>query len=61
VTNAREVAQLTETLKQKGQTKALRVRRYEKRENQYSQNKIFKEEGNDFIFVKSSQLELPWK
>jgi hypothetical protein len=31
VTNAREVAQLTETLKQKVQTKAKRIRRYEKR------------------------------
>ena len=32
VTNAREVAQLTETLKQKVQAKAKRIRRYEKRE-----------------------------
>jgi len=32
VTNAREVAQLTETLKQNVQTKAQRIRRYEKRE-----------------------------
>jgi len=30
VTNAREVAQLTETLKQKVQKKAQRIRRYEK-------------------------------
>ena len=30
VTNAREVAQLTETLKQKVQAKAQRIRRYEK-------------------------------
>jgi ribosome-binding protein aMBF1 (putative translation factor) len=44
VTNAREVAQLTETLKQKVQTKAQRIRRYEKRETQYSQNKMFKED-----------------
>jgi len=36
VTNAREVAQLTETLKQKMQAKAQRIRRYEKRETQYS-------------------------
>ena len=43
VTNAREVAQLTETLKQKVQAKAQRIRRYEKRETQYSQNKMFKE------------------
>ena len=34
VTNAREVAQLTETLKQKMQAKAKRIRRYEKRETQ---------------------------
>jgi hypothetical protein len=34
VTNAREVAQLTETLKQKVQAKAQRIRRHEKRENQ---------------------------
>jgi len=32
VTNAREVGQLTETLKQKVQAKAQRIRRYEKRE-----------------------------
>jgi len=44
VTNAREVAQLTETLKQKVQAKAQRIRRYEKRETQYSQNKMFKED-----------------
>jgi hypothetical protein len=30
VTNAREVGQLTETLKQKAQAKAQRIRRYEK-------------------------------
>ena len=44
MTNAREVAQLTETLKQKVQAKAQRIRRYEKRETQYSQNKMFKED-----------------
>ena len=33
VTNAREVAQLTETLKQKMQAKAQRIRRYEKKGN----------------------------
>jgi len=33
VTNAREVAQLTETLKKKVQAKAQRIRRYEKRSN----------------------------
>ena len=40
VTNAREVAQLTETLKQKVQAKAQRIRKYEKRETQHSQNKM---------------------
>jgi len=35
VTNARKFAQLTETLKQKVQPKAQRIRRYEKRETQY--------------------------
>ena len=40
VTNAREVAQLTETLKQKVQAKAQRIRRYQKRETQYSQNNM---------------------
>jgi len=44
VTNASEVGQLTETLKQKVQAKAQRIRRYEKRETQYSQNKMFKED-----------------
>ena len=34
MTNGREVAQLTETLKQKVQAKAKRIRRYEKRETQ---------------------------
>ena len=48
MTNAREVAQLTETLKQKVQTKAQRIRRYEKRETQYSQNKMFKEDTKKF-------------
>jgi hypothetical protein len=48
VTNAREVAQLTETLKQKVQAKAQRLRRYEKRETQYSQNKRFKEDTKRF-------------
>ena len=41
VTNAREVAQLIETLKQKVQAKAQRIRRYEKMEIQSSQNKTF--------------------
>jgi len=48
VTNAREVAQLTETLKQKVQTKAQRIRRYEKWETQCSQNKMFKEDTKRF-------------
>ena len=48
VTNAREVAQLTETLKQKGQAKAQRIRRYDERETQYSQNKMFKEDTKKF-------------
>jgi len=44
VINVREVAQLTETLKQKVQAKAQRIRKCEKKETQYSQNKRFKEE-----------------
>ena len=48
MTNAREVAQLTETLKQKVQAKAQRIRRYEKRGTQYSQNKLFKEDTKRF-------------
>jgi len=48
VTNAREVAQLTESLKQKVQVKAQRIRRYEKRETQYNQNKMFKEDTKNF-------------
>jgi len=48
VTNAREVGQLTETLKQKMQTKAQRIRRYEKRETHYSKNKKFKEDTKKF-------------
>ena len=35
---------MTETLKQKVQAKAQRIRRYEERETQYSQNKMFKED-----------------
>ena len=38
VTDAKEVAQLTETLKQKVKAKAQRIRRYEERETQCSQN-----------------------
>jgi len=43
VANAREVAQLTETLKQKVQAKAQRIRGYEN-----SQNKMFKEDTKKF-------------
>ena len=39
---------MTETLKQKVQAKAQRIRRYEKRETQYSQNKMFKEDTKKF-------------
>jgi len=39
---------LTETLKQKVQAKAQRIRRHEKRETQYSQNKMFKEDTKKF-------------
>jgi len=48
VTNAREVAQFTETLKQKVQAKTQRIGRCEKRETQYSQNKMFKEDTKRF-------------
>jgi hypothetical protein len=48
VTNAREVGQLPQTLKQKVQAKAQRIRRYEKTETQYSQNKMFKEDTKKF-------------
>jgi hypothetical protein len=48
VTNAREVGRLTETLKQKVQAKAQRITRYEKRETQYNQNKMFKEDTKKF-------------
>jgi len=48
VINAREIAQSTETLKQKVQAKAQRIRRYEKREIQHIQNKMFKEDTNKF-------------
>jgi predicted alpha/beta-fold hydrolase len=40
----REIAQLTETLKQNAQAKAQQITRYEKRETQYIQNKVFKED-----------------
>jgi len=48
VTNTREIAQLTETLKQKVQAKAQRIRSYEKRETHCSQNKMFKEDTKKF-------------
>jgi hypothetical protein len=48
VTNAREVGQLTETLKQKVQAKAQRIRSYENRKPQYSQNKMFKEDSKTY-------------
>ena len=48
VTNAREVAQLAETLKQKVRAKAQRIRRYKKRETQYTENKMFKEDTKKF-------------
>jgi len=48
VTNGREVAQFTETLKQKVQAKAQRIRRYEKGETQYSQCKMIKEDTKKF-------------
>ena len=44
VTNARDVTHLTEILKQKFQAKAQRIRRYEKKETQYSQKKMFRED-----------------
>jgi hypothetical protein len=48
VTNAREVAQLIQTLKQKVQANAQRIRRYEKKGAQYIQNKMFKEDTKKF-------------
>ena len=48
VTNARETAQLVETLKQKVQAKAQRIRRYEKRKTQFIQNKMFKKDIKKF-------------
>jgi len=44
MTNITEVGQLTETLKQKVQAKAQRIRRFEKRETKYSLNKMFRED-----------------
>jgi cytidylate kinase len=45
VTNSREIAQLTERLKQKVHTKAQRIRRYKVRKNQYIQNSMFIEDA----------------
>jgi hypothetical protein len=62
VTNAKEVAQLTETLKQNVQAKAQRIRRYEKRETQYSQNKTFKEDTKKFyrnLVMKNIEVREP--
>jgi hypothetical protein len=39
---------LAETLKHKVQAKAQRIGRYEKRETQYSQNKMYKEDTKKF-------------
>jgi len=48
VNNSREVAQLKEALKQKLQAQTQRIRCYEKRENWYSQNELFKEDNKRF-------------
>jgi hypothetical protein len=48
VTNARAVAQMTETLKQKVQANAQRITRYEKMETQYRHNKMFEEDTKKF-------------
>ena len=48
MTDAREVAQLAETINQKVQAKAQWIRRCAKRETQYSQYKIFKEDTKEF-------------
>jgi hypothetical protein len=54
VTNAIEIAQLIEELKQKVQAKAQRMRRYEKRNNQFIQNKMFKEDKK-FLPISGSE------
>jgi hypothetical protein len=48
VTNTRELAQLTETLKQQVQAKPHRIRRNEKSEKQYYHNKMFKKNTKNF-------------
>ena len=59
MTNAREVAQLTEVLKHKVQAKDQRIRRYEKRETQYIQNKMFKEETKKFTETWAQRIQMP--
>jgi uncharacterized membrane protein len=49
VANAREEAQLTETLKQKVRAKAQRIRRYEKRETRNTQSKMFTEDTKKIL------------
>jgi hypothetical protein len=48
VTNARDFAQLTETLKHMMEEKAQNIGRYEKWKIQYSQNKVIKKETKSF-------------
>jgi hypothetical protein len=56
VTDTKEVAQLIENLKQKIQAKAHRIRRYERRKNQYIQNKLFKEDTKQFYRYLGAKL-----
>jgi len=46
--NAREIAKLLEKLKQKVQTKAQRIRKYEKENIKYFLNEMFKEDTKQF-------------
>jgi hypothetical protein len=48
VTNARETAQLVETLKQKVQANAQRIRRYEKRKPNLSETKCLRKTSKNF-------------
>jgi hypothetical protein len=49
VTNAREINTIdNRTLKQEVPAKAQRIRRYEKQKNQYTQNKMFKNDTKIF-------------
>ena len=59
MTNAREVVQLTEISKRKVQAKAQRIRRYEKRETQYLQNKMFKEDTKKFTEIWAQRIQMP--